>query len=71
MCRLARLVETTEGVTKAEQLFVVSNIYISEQGIHTTSARPTLIQISNQKLDWKWQSVLLFEWQQRVSLPTL
>ena len=34
MCRLARLVEATEGVTKAEQLFVVSNIYISEQGIH-------------------------------------
>ena len=34
MCRLARLVEATEGVTKAEQLFVVSNFYISEQGIH-------------------------------------
>ena len=34
MRRLVRLVEATEGVTKAEQLFVVSNLYMLEQGIH-------------------------------------
>ena len=34
MRRLARLVEATEGVTKAEELFVVANFYMLEQGIH-------------------------------------
>ena len=32
--RLARLVEATGGVTKAEQLFVISNFYMLEQSIH-------------------------------------
>ena len=34
MRRLARLVEATERVTKAEELFVVANFYMLEQGIH-------------------------------------
>ena len=34
--RLARLVEATERVTKAEEMFVVSNVYLLEQGIHNT-----------------------------------
>ena len=51
MHRLARLVEATEGVTKAEQLFVISNLYICLSRAFTTSARQTLIQKSNRKLD--------------------
>ena len=47
MRRLARLVQATEGVTKAEELFVVANL----SRAFTKSARLTLIQISSQKLD--------------------